>query len=126
MKTLTIYYAICIIALVIIGGYILLQTTKINTTTSTGETTITGQNIKLSWKNYNYYPQVIKVKVGMPVSISLDGTIRGCYRSFTIRALGLQKYLATPQDTLEFTPTQKGTYTFACAMGMGTGTLIVE
>ena len=46
--------------------------------------------------------------------------------TFTIRQLGLAKRLTTPSDTLDFTPTQKGTFRFACSMGMGTGTLIVE
>ena len=34
--------------------------------------------------------------------------------------------LQTPTDYVEFTPTKKGTFGFACSMGMGTGTLIVE
>lgn len=88
----------------------------------TGET----QNVVLGIKDYNYYPNTIKVKVGVPVSISLDSSVSGCYRSFTIRDLRINKYLKTPQDTVEFTPTKKGTYRFACSMGMGTGTLVVE
>ena len=40
--------------------------------------------------------------------------------------LGISKYLGTPNDYIEFTPTEKGTFRFACSMGMGTGTLVVE
>ena len=84
------------------------------------------QKIVISEKNLNYYPNTIKVKAGQPVSISLDSSVQGCLRSFTIRDFGLQKYLRTPQETLDFTPTQKGTFNFACSMGMGFGKLVVE
>src|SRR3989344_6765306 len=83
------------------------------------------QKITLSIKDYNYYPQEIRVKVNQLVSISLDSSVTGCFRYLTIKELGLAKNLATPQDTLDFTPTQKGEYTFACSMGMGYGKLIV-
>ena len=84
------------------------------------------QKIVLGIKNYNYYPNTIKVKAGEPVRIYLDNSVVGCYRSFTIREFGIAKYLKTPNDYIEFTPNKKGTFRFACSMGMGTGTLIVE
>ena len=84
------------------------------------------QNIVIGMKNLNYYPNTIKVKANQPVEISLDKSVTGCFRSFTIRDFGINKYLATPQDKITFTPTKPGTYKFACGMGMGTGTLIVE
>jgi plastocyanin domain-containing protein len=84
------------------------------------------QKIILSMKDYNYYPQTIKVKAVVPVSISLDSSVVGCYRAFTIPELKISKNFRASSDTLEFTPTKKGTYKFACTMGMGTGTMIVE
>ncbi|MBS3172294.1 cupredoxin domain-containing protein [Candidatus Woesearchaeota archaeon] len=84
------------------------------------------QEITLSMKNYNYYPNEIKVKVGEPVRIILDSSVGGCYRAFTINELEVRKYSKSPEDYIEFTPTQKGIYRFACSMGMGTGKLIVE
>ena len=84
------------------------------------------QKVILSSKNLNYYPQEVEVKAGQPVSISLDSNVKGCLRAFYIRDLDLGKVLRTPQDTLDFTPTKKGTYTFSCSMGMGYGKLIVE
>lgn len=84
------------------------------------------RKIVIGIKNYNYYPNTIKLKVGEPVSISLDSSVQGCFRSFTIRELGIAKYLATPKDAIEFTPNKKGTFRFACSMGMGTGTFIIE
>lgn len=84
------------------------------------------QKIVLSFKNYNYYPSTITVDVNKPVRIYLDSSVQGCLRSFTIPALGIAKNLQTPNDYVEFTPTEKGLYRFACAMGMGTGTVTVE
>lgn len=84
------------------------------------------QKVMLSYKNGNYYPNTVTVKANEPVRIYLDSSITGCYRGFTLRDFGIAKYLATPEDYIEFTPTKKGSYRFACSMGMGTGTLIVE
>lgn len=84
------------------------------------------QKVVLSIQNRNYYPNTIIVKSGEPVRIYLDASVVGCYRSFVIREFGITKYLKTPEDYIEFTPTKKGTFRFACSMGMGTGTLIVK
>ncbi len=84
------------------------------------------QRITLSFKNYNYYPNTINVEEGKPVEITLDSSIRGCYRSFNIRALGISQSSASPSDTIKFTPIQKGSFEFACGMRMGTGTIIVN
>jgi plastocyanin domain-containing protein len=122
------FYILGIIVLMLIAGFFFLKS---------GDPPITGnvvsgnangdfQKVVISMKNYNYYPNTIKVKAGSPVSISLDESVYGCFRDFTIREFGVREYLKTPQDTVEFTPTKKGTYTFACSMGMGTGILIAE
>ena len=84
------------------------------------------QEIVLSMKNGNYYPNTITVESGKPVRMTLDDSVRGCYRGFTINDLNVRKYSKSPDDYVEFTPTQKGTYKFACSMGMGTGTLVVK
>lgn len=126
-------YIIGIIAIIAIAGFFMLNG---NTT----ENTFTGnaikdelnqnaeevQNIVLSMRNYNYYPNTVRVKAGKPVHISLDESIKGCFRDFTIKDFGIHKYLETPQDYIKFIPTKPGTYVFACSMGMGTGILIVE
>ncbi len=84
------------------------------------------QKITLSFKNYNYYPNTITVKQGIPVEITLDNSIRGCYRSFNIKSLGVSKYSSNPSDTITFTPGITGNFEFACGMRMGTGTIVVE
>jgi len=83
------------------------------------------QEITLSFKNGNYYPNTINVQPNKPVRIYLDSSVQGCYRSFTVKSFGVSKRLATPSDYVEFTPDKEGTFGFACSMGMGTGKLIV-
>lgn len=84
------------------------------------------QQVTLGIKNYNYYPNTIEVEAGKPVEITLDKSVVGCFRSFTVRDLGVSKNSRTPQDKVVFTPSKPGTYTFACSMGMGYGKLIVK
>lgn len=84
------------------------------------------QKITLSERELNYYPQTLTVNVGQPVELTLDSSVKGCLRSFTIRDLGVQQYAKTASDVIKFTPTKKGTFTFACSMGMGYGTIIVQ
>ncbi|HLD00913.1 MAG TPA: cupredoxin domain-containing protein [Candidatus Nanoarchaeia archaeon] len=116
-------------ALVIAAGYLFLKNDDPNGITGDAITEYSSseiQKIVIGFKNYNYYPNLITVKVGVPVSISLDESVGGCLRDFTIRELGIRQYLKTPQESIQFVPTKPGKYTFACSMGMGTGTLVVE
>jgi plastocyanin domain-containing protein len=127
MKNTTIFIILGI--LIIVGGIFLLKNGE-----ATSDKGITGnavgdksiQKITLGIKNYNYYPNIINVKSGIPVRINLDESVVGCYRSFTIKEFGIAKNLRTPEDYVEFIPTKKGTYAFACSMNMGRGTIIVE
>lgn len=84
------------------------------------------QKVVISEKSYNYYPDTITVKEGQPVEITLDNSVKGCLRSFNIKDLGVQGYSKNPSETIDFIPTKKGTFTFACSMGMGYGKIIVE
>lgn len=121
------------IALVVGVGFFVFKTGSSADTalpSSTGNVIVTqetqnAQKITLSGRNYNYYPETVKVKAGTPVELSLDSSVKGCLRAFTIQALGVSKMLRTPADSVVFTP-QKGTYRFACSMSMGYGTLIAE
>lgn len=76
--------------------------------------------------NGGYYPDTIRVKAGRPVEISLDSSVRGCYRSFNIDAFGVSKRSSGPSDTIRFIPDQKGAFEYRCGMGMGRGTIIVQ
>lgn len=105
------------------GSYPELQNEQVsgNVVAGTGEI----QEVVIGMKNYNYYPDTINLKAGIPARVSLDDSVYGCFRDFTIRDLGVREYLKTSEDYVEFTPTDPGTYPFACSMGMGFGKLVV-
>lgn len=86
---------------------------------------VTPQKVTIGF-NGDYYPNAIQVKSGRPVEISLDSSVRGCYRSFVIDAFGVSKRSSGPSDTIRFTPDRKGSFEYRCGMGMGRGTIIVE
>jgi len=126
IKKTALYFVLTII-LIIGAGYFLLGKESLNQNEIPND--FGGgdfQKVVLGVKNLNYYPNTITVQYGKPVRIYLDSSVSGCLRSFTIRDFGVTKYLKTPSDYVEFTPNKKGTFRFACSMGMGTGTLIVE
>lgn len=125
------YIGFGILILIVAGGLFFLKggSSALNgNVVSAGSQALFGetQQVVISEKNLNYYPNEIRVKAGQPVSITLDSSVKGCLRSFTIRNLGVSKYVKTPDETIDFTPTKKGKYIFACSMGMGYGSLIVE
>ena len=126
MKNTTLFLG-ALVLIVFIGGFVFV---KSGSSADSGSTaTITNseaQKITLSMRNYNYYPDTIRVKEGQKVDINLDESVRGCLRSFTIPEMGVAKVARTPQDTISFVPNRKGSFTFACSMGMGYGTLVVE
>ncbi|MDP1694601.1 MAG: cupredoxin domain-containing protein [Candidatus Woesearchaeota archaeon] len=121
MKNTTI---VALIGILVIGGslFLYMSNTAAQTNTVVGSGDV--QRITLSEKNANYFPQVLNVKAGQPVELTLDSSVSGCYRSFTIRQLGVSQYARTPKETIKFTVPQPGSYRFSCSMGMGTGTLI--
>lgn len=112
-----------VIVLVIVAGFML---TRSNNVSSVPQGTGEVQKVTLGLKNYNYDPQVITVKANQPVEITLDSSVMGCLRSFTVPAFGVSQYSRDPSQTITFTPNKAGTYKFACSMGMGYGTLVVE
>ena len=123
------WYGLAIFLVIIVAGFIFLNPSNATVNSNVIDSGViqgTTQKVILSMKNSNYYPDTIKVKAGEPVSISLDSSVTGCLRSFNIKDLGVSKNARTPQETIDFTPTKKGTFAFMCSMGMGRGTIIVE
>ncbi len=121
MKNTTI---VALIGILVIGGSLFLYVSNISSRPTAIIGTGAAQKVTLSEKNSNYFPQIITVKAGQPVELTLDSSVSGCYRSFAIRDLGVAQYARTPKDTITFTVPKPGTYRFACSMGMGIGTLI--
>lgn len=115
-----------VIVLVLAGGFLMLSSGEDKDVVSNGVGGENVQKITLGVRNGNYHPSTITAKEGQPVSITLDSSVGGCLRSFTIRELGVHGYSKDPSETIDFTPAKKGTFRFACSMGMGYGTIVVE
>jgi len=121
------FYLIGIIVLVAIFGFVMIKGASVGESSVYTAPIVDGvQEVVLGVKNYNYYPNTVKVKIGIPVRIYLDSSVSGCLRDFTIRDFEIHEYLKTTEDYVEFTPTESGRHAFACSMNMGTGVLIVE
>lgn len=124
-------YTVGTLVLVIVAGLFMLNAGEANVTgnvVATGGVASEGdvQKVTLSMKGGNYYPREVRVKAGQPVEISLDDSVYGCFRDFTVPDFGIHEYLQSEGDVVTFTPTEPGRYMFACSMRMGTGTLVVE
>lgn len=73
------------------------------------------------------YPD-ITVKKGVPVVWNLQADaskINGCNRTLLISDFNLQVDLKAGDNIIKFTPTESGTLTYSCWMGMQTGTIKV-
>jgi uncharacterized protein len=86
------------------------------------------QILKMSASAYGYTPNALKVRAGIPVSWQITDTgTSGCTSGLIARDFLKEPINLTPgkTSTVEFTPTQKGTYRFSCWMGMVNGTIKV-
>lgn len=84
-------------------------------------------DVTIGVANNGYYPRNFSVKVNQPVNLTLvtNGTY-SCSSVFTIPSLNITKVLpATGKTQISFTPTRTGLISFACGMGMYTGTINV-
>ena len=76
---------------------------------------------------YTFEPSSFTIQSGKPVRWIVDGTkAAGCTSSILFRQFGISSALQKGDNIFEFTPTQKGTFTFTCGMGMVKGTMTVE
>ena len=128
MKNSTISVFIVVLVL-IVGGFVFVNGNKGitgNTVINSGQTSGSVQEAILSQSGYNY--RDVTVSAGKPIVLSADNSVSGCLRSvvFNIDGKKYSKYLKTPQDTIELPALLKGTYNFACSMGMGYGKIIAK
>lgn len=73
------------------------------------------------------YPN-ITVTAGVPVRWVIDapkGNINGCNYKMLIREYGIEHTFQEGENVIEFTPTQAGTVTYTCWMGMIRGNIFV-
>ncbi len=74
-----------------------------------------------------YSPDVITVAAGIPVDWQVWGADNmGCTSVLVLNAFGVRQSLVPGNNDVEFTPTEPGTYTFSCSMGMVRGTMVVK
>ncbi len=85
------------------------------------------QKVKINVLNNGYSPNYIQVAAGTPVELTLESNeAYSCALSFVLREFGIRTFLdSTDRQVFNFTPTQKGQYTYTCSMGMYSGTLEV-
>lgn len=73
------------------------------------------------------YPS-ITIKVGIPVKWTITaekGSINGCNNRIFIPQYGIEKKFDLGENIIEFTPTEEGTFTYSCWMGMIRSNIIV-
>lgn len=73
------------------------------------------------------YP-TITVQKGTPVQWIIDapsGSINGCNYKMVIREYGIEYTFENGENIIEFTPTEAGTFSYICWMGMIRGSIIV-
>lgn len=92
--------------------------------TSTGEANSAqvsdGVQVVNSTLTSGSYPN-ITVQAGIPVKWVIyapEGSINGCNNRMLIRDLGIEYTFHTGENVIEFTPTQPGTISYSCWMGM--------
>ncbi len=85
------------------------------------------QPVTINIESSGYTPRRFSVKQGVPVRLTVDaGEVYTCASSFTFRAFGINAFVKpNTSQVFDFTPTQKGSYTFSCSMGMYSGVMEV-
>jgi len=85
------------------------------------------QEVTVAMQGYEYTPNPIRVKVGIPVRMVFDlNTVQGCMRNVVLSEIGVSGQVYPGQNVIEFTPSRPGTFRMTCSMGMAKGTLLVE
>ncbi|KKU02401.1 MAG: putative membrane protein [Microgenomates group bacterium GW2011_GWF2_45_18] len=86
------------------------------------------QKVTIEIQDNGYAPRAFTVKKDVPVELTLNSNnVYSCASSFTFKKFGIYTQLeSTDNKTFTFTPTEKGSFTFACSMGMYQGVMRVE
>ncbi|NCN06655.1 MAG: hypothetical protein GW946_02315 [Candidatus Pacebacteria bacterium] len=85
------------------------------------------QAVVIQVQNNGYSPNRVRVQAGTPVELTLQtNETYSCASSFVFKPFNIRMQLGpTDTQTVTFTPSKKGKYTFTCSMGMYTGILEV-
>lgn len=78
------------------------------------------QVVRTSFTASGYSPSTFTVKAGQPVRWEVNGAgySGGCRSFLQIPKLNVDKAMDSGINVIEFMPTEAGTYTFSCGMGM--------
>lgn len=96
-------------------------------TTQTAKQQDGAQTATVEINGKGFEPASLKLKAGVPAKVTfVRKTDEGCAKEVVIKEYNINRPLPLNEPvTVEFTP-RKGEFTFACAMGMLKGKLIVE
>ncbi len=84
------------------------------------------QIIKMDADRYGYSPNSFVLKKGVPVKWVINGKeITNCNKAIQVPKLNLRFDIKEGEQTIKFTPTETGTISWSCWMGMIRGTFIV-
>lgn len=84
------------------------------------------QIVNMSVDRYGYTPNSFTIRAGVPTKWVIDGTrAGGCASALLVPKLGIRKLLSRGENVFEFTPTEQGTISFSCSMGMYRGQFVV-
>ena len=85
------------------------------------------QEIKMEVNRYGWSPDKFVLKKGIPVKWIIDAKeLNGCNNAIQVPKLGLKFDIKQGQQIIEFTPTETGTISWSCWMGMIPGVFIVK
>lgn len=77
------------------------------------------QVVTTELKGGRYEPIIVEVDKPVKWNIQAsNGSLNGCNNKMIIREYGIEKSLESGDNIVEFTPTEIGTYTYSCWMGM--------
>lgn len=122
--------AILLLALYNAKGALILSGVNVDNNSSSGVTTQApiDSELTIDIQPSGYTPEQFSVKAGSTVKLRIKNEdTYSCAQAFTIPKLGIQQIVAPGQEkVIEFVaPAKPGKLTFACSMGMYTGTINV-
>ena len=85
------------------------------------------QEIRMTVDSTGYTPNKFVLKKGVPVKWIIEGKqLNGCNSGIQVPKYGLNFEVKKGLQTIEFTPTEEGTVSWSCWMGMLRGAFIVQ
>ena len=85
------------------------------------------QEIRMEVNRYGWSPDKFVLKKGVPVKWIINAKeLNGCNNAIQVPKLGLKFDIKQGEQTIEFTPTETGTISWSCWMGMIPGVFIVQ